>query len=249
MLKEEQKVINVEFKVKIDNDINCFRVIPEDMKNIIIYCHNLGSDSSWALRFYKELCNHQIGIIAPDFPSHGLDNTDFKKFNLNLCLLYLDTVIKYVKRIYPDVKINLLGSSFGSYIILNRLIRNIEHFNTVLLMCPYVDLESIFKEQHNLTQEYYQNHEYKFLYGKVKLYYNTYLDFITNKVLNNSKIIRNNNIYVIYGTDDKVISLEMIESFCYNLNIPLTKVKGAPHEFYSYLNEVNKFIIDKVNNH
>ncbi len=240
--------VNVEFKVKIDYDINCFRVIPKDMKNIIIYCHNLGSDGTWALRFYKDLYKQQIGIIAPDFPGHGLDQTDFKKFNLNSCLIYLDNVIKYVKRIYPGVKINLLGSSFGSYIILNRLIRNIEHFNTVLLMCPDIDLETIFKEQHHLTVEYYQNHEYKFLYGKVKLYYNAYLDFISHNVLNNDKITRNNNIYVVYGTDDKVISSDLMESFCHNLNIPLTKIKGAPHEFYSYLNEVNQFIIDKINN-
>lgn len=240
--------VNVEFKVKIDNDINCFRVIPRNMKQIIIYCHNLGSDGTWALRFYKELYKHQIGIIAPDLPGHGLDRTDFKKFNLNLCLIYLDTVVKYVKRVYPGVKINLLGSSFGSYVILNRLIRNIERFNTVLLMCPDIDLETIFNEQHHLTADYYQNHEYKYLYGKVKLYSNAYFDFIEHRVFDNTKITRNNNIYVIYGTDDNVVSPDLTEAFCHNLNIPLTKIKGAPHEFYSYLNEVNKFIIDKINN-
>lgn len=248
MKQKETDIPNIEFKVKIDSDINCFRVIPNNMQQIIIYCHNLGSDCTWALRFYQELYNHQIGIIAFDFPSHGEDCTDFKKFNIGLCLIYLDTVIRYVKRVYPNIKINLLGSSFGSFIILNRLIRNIERFNTVLLMCPDVDIRTTLKEQHNLTEEYYENHEYKYLCGKFKLYKSTYLEFVNSEIFDNPKITRNNDIYVIYGTDDRVIKPEIMESFCHNLSIPLTKINNAPHEFYSYLNQVNNFILDKVNN-
>lgn len=245
---EEIDTKNLEFNIHIDNDINCFKAIPNDMEQIIIYCHNIGSDSMWALRFYEELYDRKIGIISFDLPGHGLDITDFRKFNLTLCLNYLNIVINYVKRIYPKVKINLLGSSFGSYLILNRLIRNIERFNSVLLMSPCVNIINFLESEHNLTLDYYNNHDYKLLYGKIKLYKNTYLDFLDNDVFNNKKIIRNNDIYVIHGEDDRVIDIGLIEQFCNNLNIPLTRVPNAPHEFYSYLNQVNKFIFDKINN-
>lgn len=245
---EEVDTRNLEFNIHIDNDINCFKAIPNDMEQIIIYCHNIGSDSMWALRFYEELYDRKIGIISFDLPGHGLDVTDFRKFNLTLCLNYLNIVINYVKRIYPKVKINLLGSSFGSYLILNRLIRNIERFNSVLLMSPCVNIINFLESEHNLTLDYYNNHDYKLLYGKIKLYKNTYLDFLDNDVFNNKKIIRNNDIYVIHGEDDRVIDISLIEQFCNNLNIPLTRVPNAPHEFYSYLNQVNKFIFDKINN-
>ena len=237
---------NIEFNSRIDNDINCFKAIPDDMKQIIIYCHNLGSDSMWALRFCEELYNKKVGIISFDLPGHGLDSTDFKKFNLTLCLNYLNIVINYVKRMYPNVKINLLGSSFGSYIILNRL--NIEKYNSVLLMSPCVKIIDYLKTEHNLSLDYYNNHEYKLLYGKVKLYKETYLDFLNNDVFDNKKIIRNNDIFVIHGEDDRVINISIIEEFCKNLNIPLKKVENAPHEFYSFLNQVNKFVFDKINN-
>lgn len=239
---------NIEFNSRIDNDINCFKAIPDDMKQIIIYCHNLGSDSMWALRFCEELYNKKVGIISFDLPGHGLDSTDFKKFNLTLCLNYLNIVINYVKRMYPNVKINLLGSSFGSYIILNRLIRNIEKYNSVLLMSPCVKIIDYLKTEHNLSLDYYNNHEYKLLYGKVKLYKETYLDFLNNDVFDNKKIIRNNDIFVIHGEDDRVINISIIEEFCKNLNIPLKKIENAPHEFYSFLNQVNKFVFDKINN-
>ena len=239
---------NIQFNSRIDNNINCFKSIPDDMQHIIIYCHNLGSDCSWSLRFSEELYDKKIGIISFDLPGHGLDNIDFKKFNLILCLNYLNIVINYVKRMYPDIKINLLGSSFGSYLILNRLIRNIERFNSVLLMSPCVNIIDFLQREHNITLDYYNNHEYKILYGNVKLYKNTYLEFLENDVFNNKKIIRNNDIFVIHGEDDRVINIEVIQEFCNNLNIPLTRIPNAPHEFYSYLNQVNNFIFDKINN-
>lgn len=247
-MKKEVINRNIQFNSRIDNNINCFKSIPDDMQHIIIYCHNLGSDCSWALRFCEELYDKKIGIISFDLPGHGLDNTDFKKFDLILCLNYLNIVINYVKRMYPNIKINLLGSSFGSYLILNRLIRNIERFNSVLLMSPCVNIIDFFQKEHNLTLDYYNNHEYKILYGNVKLYKNTYLEFLENDVFDNKKIIRNNNIFVIHGEDDRVINIEEIQEFCNNLNIPLTRVPNAPHEFYSYLNQVNNFIFDKINN-
>ena len=247
-MKEEFVHKNVQFNCRIDNNINCFKSIPKDMKQLIIYCHNLGSDCTWALRFNEELYNNKVGIISFDLPGHGLDNTNFKKFNLNLCLNYLNTVINYVKRTYPDIKINLLGSCFGSYLILNRLIRNIERFNSILLMNPCVNIIDFFQKEHNLTLDYYNNNEYRMLYGNVKLYKNTYLDFIENDVFDNKKIIRNNNIFVIHGEEDRTIDITVSEQFCNNLNIPLTRVSNAPHEFYSYLNQVNKFIFDKINN-
>ena len=147
-----------------------------------------------------------------------------------------------------QIKINLLGSSFGSYLILNRLIRNIERFNSVLLMSPCVKIIDFLESEHNLTLDYYDNHQYKLLYGKVKLYKDTYLDFCNNDVFNNKKIIRNNDIYIIHGEDDRVINMSVIEEFCNNLNISLKTVENAHHEFYSYLNQVNKFIFDKINN-
>ena len=41
---------------------------------------------------------------------------------------------------------------------------------------------------------------------------------------------------------------EDVKEFCNKLNIELTLVPNAPHEFYSYIKQLNKFIINKINN-
>ena len=241
------KDCEIEYRFNIDNDINCFKAIPNNMEHIVIYCHNLTSDSTWALRFYEELLKNKIGVFSFDLPSHGNDNTDYKKFNLTLCLNYFNIVINYVKRTYPNVKINLLGSSFGSYLILNRLLRNIEHYNSVMLMSPCINIKDYFNKQFEINEEYFNEHDYKLIYGKTKIYKNTYLDFLNNSEFDN-RVTRNNNVYIIHGEDDRIIDKENIKEFCNNLNIELTLVPNAPHEFYSYIKQLNKFIINKINN-
>lgn len=52
---------------------------------------------------------------------------------------YLEKVIKYIKDKY-NVPICLFGSSFGGYVILNRLIRSGKYIYKTILMCLAINL-------------------------------------------------------------------------------------------------------------
>ena len=90
---DENKVIKakndrrVNFNYLIDERINALSAISDEhMNKIVIYCHGLGSNKTWAIKFYENLLNENIGIVSFDFPGHGEDNTDFSDFDLSLCI-------------------------------------------------------------------------------------------------------------------------------------------------------------------
>ena len=100
----EELIINakndnrVKWNKIMKNNIKTFCALPsKNIEKIIIYCHGLGSNKSYASRFYEELLKNNIGIIAFDFPGHGEDRTDFSQFSLALCIQYLEQIIQYAK--------------------------------------------------------------------------------------------------------------------------------------------------------
>ena len=96
----------VNFDYLIENKINTFIAIPtEKIEKIVIYCHGLGSNKNWIVRFYEELLKFNIGVVSFDFPGHGEDTTDFSSFDLSLCISYLEKVIQY--RQYPKIKVTI----------------------------------------------------------------------------------------------------------------------------------------------
>ncbi len=118
---EIRNLLNNNVKL-INNRINIIEYIPANkLEKIAIYCHGLGSNKNLVNRFSKDLLNNNVGVVSFDFPGHGDDKTYFSLFNLSLCIEYLEEVIKYTKDNY-NVPICLFGSSFGGYVILNRLI-------------------------------------------------------------------------------------------------------------------------------
>ena len=157
---DENKVIKakndrrVNFNYLIDERINALSAISDEhMNKIVIYCHGLGSNKTWAIKFYENLLNENIGIVSFDFPGHGEDNTDFSDFDLSLCITYLDRVIQYVKDKY-NVPIYLFGCSFGGFVILNKIIQN-NNIEKTMLMCPAVNFCEILEIKADVSSNYF----------------------------------------------------------------------------------------------
>lgn len=216
----------------IGKKINIIENIPiDDLEKTVIYCHGLGSNKNLVNRFSKDLLNNNIGVVSFDFPGHGDDKTDFSLFNLSLCIEYLEEVIKYTKDKY-NVPICLFGSSFGGYVILNKLIRGDKDIDKIILMCPAINFCEIMELKSGITDDYFDTNEFMPLYNNIKIYKDAYLEF-----KNGDEKIRKakfRDISIIQGMLDKTVSYEIIKDFCLRNNLELITIEKGKHELYDY---------------
>ncbi len=248
---DESNIVNarnderVNFNYLINDKINTFSAIPkENMDKIIIYCHGLGSNKTWATRFYNKLLENNVGIVAFDFPGHGNDVTDFSLFNLSLCINYLDEIIAYVKNEYR-VPIYLFGCSFGGFVILNKLIQDDANIEYTMLMCPAINFCQIMEQKTCLSLDYFENNTFLPLYNNIKIYQNAYIEF--KKGEDKVKKYKFHNLSIIHGTADKTVSYEKIEDFCKENNLKLVTIKDGKHELYNYDEEIIDFLLKSIN--
>ena len=228
-----------------NNRINTFENMPtNELEKIVIYCHGLGSDKSLVNRFSKDLLNKNIGVVSFDFPGHGDDKTDFSFFNLSLCIEYLEEVIEYVKNKY-NVPICLFGSSFGGFVILNRLIRRNNDIDKTILMCPAINFCEIMELKSGISIDYFDTNEFMPLYNNIKIYKDAYLEFKNGDKEGREGEFR--NISIIQGMIDKTVSYDDIKEFCLRNKLELITIEKGKHELYGYDEEIVDLLIKKIN--
>ncbi|MBP3800117.1 MAG: alpha/beta fold hydrolase [Bacilli bacterium] len=214
------------------------------LNGIIIYCHGLGSNKEMSQRFSDKLVKNNIGLIAFDFPGHGEDSTDFKDFNLDLCIDYLNRVITSIKNEY-DVPIYLFGSSFGGFVILNRLINKSSDISKTILMCPAINFCEIMENKTEISLDYFNDNEYKYLYNNIKIYKDSYISFKEGD--NNIKNNYFKNIFIIEGTDDQTTTYESMKEFSSKNDLDMLTIESGKHELYGYDDEIVNYIISIIN--
>ncbi len=235
--------VRVKYNHLVNNKINTFMAVDDSVDRIVIYCHGLGANKIWATRFYDYLLTNKIGIISFDFPGHGEDKTDFVYFNLSLCISYLEEMIDYVKIKY-NVPIYLFGSSFGGFVILNKLIKTDINIKKAMLMCPAINFCEIIERKLGISLDYFNTNEFVPLYNNIKIYKDAYLEF-----KNDNNAVKNyefQNVSIIQGTLDRTVLYDDISKFCKKNNLKLTTIEGGKHELYGYDEEIINFMLENI---
>ena len=235
--------VRVKYNHLVNNKINTFMAVDDSVDRIVIYCHGLGANKIWATRFYDYLLTNKIGIISFDFPGHGEDKTDFVYFNLSLCISYLEEMIDYVKIKY-NVPIYLFGSSFGGFVILNKLIKTDINIKKAMLMCPAINFCEIIERKLGISLDYFNTNEFVPLYNNIKIYKDAYLEFKNgNNAVKNYEL---QNVSIIQGTLDRTVLYDDISKFCKKNNLKLTTIEGGKHELYGYDEEIINFMLENI---
>ncbi len=250
MNEEMIKLAMKDERVKIDfllkNKVHVFEALPTgDVDGIVIYCHGMGSNKSWAIRFYERLLEKNIGVLAFDLPGHGEDKSDFLDFSLDLCLSYLEEVILYVKNKYHK-KIYLFGSSYGGFVLLNRICRCSSDIVGTVLMCPAVNFLDIIERRGNiLLDEYFKNHEFVPLIGdSIGFYKKNFNGFKDGqKNIDNFDFC---NVSIISGSADRTVLLDDVLAFCNKNHLRLETISGGKHELYGYEDDIVRFILEII---
>lgn len=235
--------VRVKYNHLVNNKINTFMAVDDSVDRIVIYCHGLGANKIWATRFYDYLLTNKIGIISFDFPGHGEDKTDFVYFNLSLCISYLEEMIDYVKIKY-NVPIYSFGSSFGGFVILNKLIKTDINIKKAMLMCPAINFCEIIERKLGISLDYFNTNEFVPLYNNIKIYKDAYLEF-----KNDNNAVKNyefQNVSIIQGTLDRTVLYDDISKFCKKNNLKLTTIEGGKHELYGYDEEIVNFMLENI---
>ena len=235
--------VRVKYNHLVNNKIYTFMAVDDSVDRIVIYCHGLGANKIWATRFYDYLLTNKIGIISFDFPGHGEDKTDFVYFNLSLCISYLEEMIDYVKIKY-NVPIYLFGSSFGGFVILNKLIKTDINIKKAMLMCPAINFCEIIERKLGISLDYFNTNEFVPLYNNIKIYKDAYLEF-----KNGNNAVKNyefKNVSIIQGTLDRTVLYDDISKFCKKNNLKLTTIEGGKHELYGYDEEIINFMLENI---
>lgn len=236
---------SVKMEFLINNRIKAFSAVSSNrLKGVIIYCHCLGSNKNWALRFCDKLLDHGLGLVAFDFPGHGSDNTSFKQFDLNLCVDYLNQVISYVESQF-NVSVYLFGCSFGGFVILNRLLEKNDDIRSTILMCPAINFCEIVERKTGVSIDCFSTNEYLNLYNNIDIYKSVYEQFKSGDLgIRNSRF---SDVSIIQGTLDKTVFYNDIENFCALNCLNLSVIENGKHELYGYDEEIVDFILSVIN--
>lgn len=233
-------------RVLYNQRINIFKAIPEgEIKGVVIYCHGLGSDRKWVKRFCDKLLENNLAVYAFDFPGHGQDDTDFFEFTLSLCVSYLNEVIDYVRREHNTL-IYLFGSSFGGFVILNRLISKNDDIEKTILMCPAINFCEILENKSKISDDYFNTNQYMPLYNNIKIYKQAYDEFKDGDL--QIKKFKFNDVAVIQGMLDRTVNYKDVENFCRKNNLKLKLLQNGEHELYGNDNEILDFLISIISN-
>lgn len=233
-------------KVLINNQINCLINVPDNMNQIVIYCHGFGENKQRIEQHAEVLAAYNIGMIGFDFPCHGEDITEYQSVTYDLCIDYLDKVIYYLEDTYPNIPISIIGSSFGGYIVLSYINDKKYKFKHVYLKYPAVNFYECLKRKLNITDEYFDTHDYYELPSGYKLYKQFYLDCKSHDVINNFDKGKN-KIYVIQGSEDKTVLVEDVKNFVINNKLKINIVVGSEHGLKNYLGLINNELIQILN--
>ena len=224
----------------INDRINTLN-IGEDSKDILLYIHGLGADKEFILRF-SDLLKSKYNIFSIDLPCHGKDKTNYKEFNLDICIKYVLDTISYLKNKYNS-NIYLFGSSYGGFVILNGYERITKNVKKIYLMNPAINFCEIMERKVRvLDEDYYKENEYLPLYSNVKIYHKAYLEFKEA-----DKYVKNHyykNVYIVQGNIDRTVLVNDILDFVNKNKLIYKIIENGKHELYGFEEEIVNFILE-----
>lgn len=219
-------------------EIFCDLYLPENesIEKIIIACHGFGGDknSSAILMLAKTLTKYNIGVLAFDFPGHGISNASGYEYTLENCIGDINDVEEYIKKELDIKNIGFFATSFGAYAVLLKINRDKKIYSSIILRCPALNMKSIFENSilRADLKDFIKKGECELGFErKIIVTKRFYEELIKNDIfkLYNTK----NEIVIIHGTKDDVAPIEDSIKFRNKFKniVKLFKVEGADHRF------------------
>ncbi|MBR5316267.1 MAG: alpha/beta fold hydrolase [Lachnospiraceae bacterium] len=221
------------------HNIRC-KLYYQDLKNIrriVLFCHGFGGhkDNGAAEKFAIRLLTKYKGcaMVTFDWPGHG---DDVKKgFRLEDCMIYLRLVLEYICRQYQPDDIYSYAISFGGYITLKYVMENGNPFKKIALRCPAVNVYDVMTTTIMSSEDHERLKKGKDVpvgFDRKVMVGTTLLEEMKeNDIQKLDFIDYAEDILMIHGTEDEIVSFEVVQEFAENNIIEFIPVEGADHRF------------------
>ncbi len=224
----------------------------KDIRHAVIFCSGFGGhkDNSAAEKFAQRLITKRKDSVMVTFnwPCHGDDVK--KKLALEDCEVYLEAVIAHVRRKYSPEKLFCYATSFGGYLTLKYIIRHGNPFGRIALRCPAVDMHRILTENIMTADDLERLRKGKDIpvgFDRKVMVGQQLLDELERcSIAAMDFLDYAEDILVIHGTADEIVSFESSRSFAENNLTEFIAVEGADHRFRnpSHMEQAIKSIFD-----
>ncbi|MBQ7522140.1 MAG: prolyl oligopeptidase family serine peptidase, partial [Clostridia bacterium] len=127
------------------------------------------------------------------------------------------------------------GTSFGGYLLLKYIAENDNPFTKIALRCPAVNMYETTTNALMVTENLKTIQKGKpVLLGfdrKVKVTKDFIDDLKKSDITQNNYHSYSDNMLIVQGNKDEVVSYEVVKTFAENNGIPLETVQNADHRF------------------
>ena len=207
------------------------------VKRVVIFGHGFGGhkDNRAAEKFAaKIISKHKdLGVITFNWPCHGDDAR--KNLLLIECDMYLTYVIEYAKKRFQTEDIYAYATSFGGYLFLKYIAEHGNPFRKIALRCPAI------KMYQSITNRIMTKDDRdKILKGKpvlvgfdrkIKISKQFLEDLEASDITQNDYMDFADDILILHGTKDEVISFDDSAEFADQNVIEFVPVQNADHRF------------------
>lgn len=208
-----------------------------EIKKVILFSHGFAGhkDNGACQKFADRILSKYKGIavLIYDLPSHGNDVK--KKIVLQDCMTYMNLVLEYIKTEFNTDQIYSYATSFGGYLVLNYIKEYGNPFVKIALRCPAINMVDV------LTQTIMKNDDFdKLRKGKnVKVGFDRkievnpsfLMDLEQNDIRKYEYIEYAEEIIILHGTKDEVVSFDEVKQFADDNIIEFIPVENADHRF------------------
>ena len=224
-----------EFGYSVRCKLYCSSV--DAVKRVVIFGHGFGGhkDNRAAEKFAaKIISKHKdLGVITFNWPCHGDDAR--KNLLLSECDMYLTYVIEYAKKRFQTEDIYAYATSFGGYLFLKYIAEHGNPFRKIALRCPAI------KMYQSITNRIMTKDDRdKILKGKpvlvgfdrkIKISKQFLEDLEASDITQNDYMDFADDILILHGTKDEVISFDDSAEFADQNVIEFVPVQNADHRF------------------
>ena len=219
-------------------NVSC-KLYYEDKKavpGVVLFGHGFGGhkDNKAAERFaQRALDKLKLCTVTFNWPCHGDDVR--KKLRLEDCDGYLTAVMEDIKERYGAPRLYGYATSFGGFLFLKYILEHGNPFLKLALRCPSVDHYRVQAERILTPEELEKLQKGKEAAvgfdRKVRISPEFMDELAANDVLQYEFFDYADDIIVLHGTADEIVSFDVAKRFADDNVIEFVPIEGADHRF------------------
>lgn len=209
------------------------------IRQVVVFCHGFGGhkDNSAAAKFAERLTSKHkyAALVTFNWPCHGDDVK--KRLSLDVCISYLDLVLRHVRDKFRTEEVYCYATSFGGYLAMLYLQRMGNPFRKIALRCPAVPMYDVLMHTIMTGADAALLEKGKEVAvgfdRKVPVSPAFLRELEENDIRGYEYLDYAEDILILHGLEDEIVPFARTEEFCENQLIELIPIEGADHRFRS----------------